>query len=135
MQTKLLFLLLFYVGLAQAQPMAGLHKTAIEQLVGVQYPELQMENHLHNDLFRYLKYNNVNGLVTWFFFFSNTDFCTETREIYDNVYLDSKRKELNSKYQIVKSDSWLCTYRNERYSMLLRPNKWYFVLITKKATQ
>jgi len=135
MSLKLLFFCLFLSVLSKAQPFIGLNRVTIEQLVEVTYPELQLEPHLHNDHFRYAKYNNTNGLVTWFVFYSNADICTETREIYDNIYLDSKRKELNTKYQIVKPDLWLYTYKKEYYSILIQPNKWYFILITTKATQ
>lgn len=135
MALKLLVVLLFFTSILDAQPFVGLKREVIEQLVVIKYPEYQIESHSRNDKFRYVKYNNSNGLGTWFIFFSNNDVCTETREIYDNVFLESKRMELNSKYKKVKSDTWLCTYKNEYYSILLRPDKWYFVLITTKATQ
>lgn len=135
MPSKFLFFFLFVSSIAKAQTFVGLNRGAVEQLVKLKYPELQLESHIRNDHYKYVKYNNVNGLITWFIFYSKTDVCNETREIYDNVFLDSKRKELNVKYKIVRPDVWTYTEANEAYSVVLHENKWYFVLITTKATQ
>jgi len=125
--------LLLLSGAIKSQNMIGYHSDDIKKIMRETQNEFRLNNDTKNEYYNYLKYENRFGTKTFLFFLSENDTCTYSKLMCDYSELKETLKMLNKKYQIVNENKWIEKKNNEKYTITLKKEQWYFTLITRRS--
>ncbi len=123
--------LLLLSGAIKSQNMIGYHSDDIKKIMRETQNEFRLNNDTKNEYYNYLKFENRFGTKTFLFFLSENDTCTYSKLMCDYSELKETLKMLNKKYQIVNENKWIEKKNNEKYTITLKKEQWYFTLITR----
>ena len=125
--------LLLLSGAIKSQNMIGYHSDDIKKIMKETQNEFRLNNDTKNEYYNYLKFENRFGTKTFLFFLSENDTCTFSKLMCDYSELKETLKMLNKKYQIVNENKWIEKKNNEKYTITLKKEQWYFTLITRRS--
>lgn len=129
---SLLFLSMFLLLNVSAQNFIGLHKDDVKKMMSSSNPNFILDEGAVNKSFRYLKYVDNLGNQTLLYFLSAEDVCTSSKMMSDYMYLNETTTRFNKKYKKTGIYSWVYYDKNQKYTVQLNCEKWFFTVIIKR---
>ena len=124
--------LILLSGACKSQNLIGYHSDDIKKIMRETQNEFRLNNDTKNEYYNYLKYENRLGTKTFLFFLSENDTCKYTKLMCDHSELKKTLKMLNENYKPVNENIWNEEKNNEKYTVTLRKEQWYFTIITRR---
>ena len=131
----LISFLLLIVGTGKSQTLVGYHSDDVKKIMRETQNEFRLNDNTKNEYYNYLKFENRFGTKTFLFFLSENDTCTYTKMMCDYSELKETLGMLNEKYQMVNENKWIEKKNNEKYTITLKKEQWYFTLVTRRSKQ
>ena len=131
----LISFLLLIAGIGKSQTLVGYHSDDIKKIMRETQNEFRLNDDTKNEYYNYLKFENRFGTKTFLFFLSENDTCTYTKMMCDYSELKETLGMLNEKYQMVNENKWIEKKNNEKYTITLKKEQWYFTLVTRRSKQ
>jgi len=129
----LISFLLLLSGAIKSQNLIGYHSDDIKKIMRETQNEFRLNDDTKNEYYNYLKYENRFGSKTFLFFLSENDTCKYTKQMCDFSELKETLRMLNEKFQNVNENMWIEKKNNEKYTITLKKEQWYFTLITRRS--
>ena len=99
-KTILVAILFCLTSLVQSQNVLGFSEDEVKSYFRSNYPDLILETNARNNIYRYLKYSDLNtNLITALIFIDREGLCSSVRFIYDLSMEKDIIEELNSKFE------------------------------------
>ncbi|MCD6565642.1 MAG: hypothetical protein J7K53_06830 [Bacteroidales bacterium] len=124
--------LILLSGACKSQNLIGYHSDDIKKIMRETQNEFRLNNDTKNEYYNYLKYENRLGTKTFLFFLSENDTCKYTKLMCDHSELKKTLKMLNENYKPVNENIWNEEKNNEKYTVTLKKEQWYFTIITRR---
>ncbi len=131
----LISFLLLIAGTGKSQTLVGYHSDDVKKIMKETQNEFRLNDDIKNEYYNYLKFENRFGTKTFLFFLSENDTCTYTKMMCDYSELKETLGMLNEKYQMVNENKWIEKMNNEKYTITLKKEQWYFTLVTRRSKQ
>lgn len=131
----LISFLLLIAGTGKSQTLVGYHSDDVKKIMKETQNEFRLNDDMKNEYYNYLKFENRFGTKTFLFFLSENDTCTYTKMMCDYSELKETLGMLNEKYQMVNENKWIEKKNNEKYTITLKKEQWYFTLVTRRSKQ
>ena len=125
--------LLLLSGIIKSQNLVGYHSDDIKKIMRETQNEFRLNDDTKNEYYNYLKFENRLGTKTFLFFLSENDTCIYTKLMCDYSDLKETLKMLNEKYQMVNENTWIEKKNNEKYTITLKKEQWYFTLVARRS--
>lgn len=113
---------------AQAISVIGMMKADVEELLKREYRDFSPDNSIVKKQFNYLKYVNGKQTITWIIYFDGDDRCAATKKVCDYTEYDRVIKNLDSQCEAAGKLTWECAADDQRYTITLTEQDWYFTL-------
>jgi hypothetical protein len=88
------------------------------------YTDMNFQNFINNNTFRYLKYSDSDDTQTLLFFLNADSVCKGVRLIFDKNLKDRKIKELDANYKKNGENGWCETKNGKNYNIDLKEEEW-----------
>ena len=125
--------LLLLSGAIRSQNLIGYHSDDIKKIMRETQNEFKLNNDTKNEYYNYLKFENRLGTKTYLFFLTESDTCKYSKLMCDHSELKKTLKMLNEMYQKINENVWIEKKNNEKYTITLKKEQWYFTLITRRS--
>jgi hypothetical protein len=119
-------------GSVSAQHFIGLNPTEIAALMKSEQPQFKLDKSAVNHTYKYLKYVDKISEQTILLFLSDKDICTYVRWMSDYANLNDIIGKLNASYRKTGVNNWSYTQKNEKYTVKLEEEEWYFTITYRK---
>ena len=124
--------LTFFPGMGQE--LIGQSADSVRSLVKLNFPGFTENTTSINNVYKYLKFEDQEGLQTLLVFLSDTDTCKFYKRICDYELLKFMITSLDNKYE--KADSLWSYNIGERYFRKeLKKKDWFFTITTRPYTK
>ncbi len=114
-----------------AQNFIGQYKQDIRQNVKQAYPGFNFDKEVENGNKSFLKYVNLFEEQTILFILDEKGYCTSMARMYNTWLFSQVKRELDSKYKIKDSLTWLDHSDGKDYEIVLKKGNWFITVITR----
>ena len=125
--------LILLSGACKSQNLIGYHSDDIKKIMKETQNEFGLNDDTKNEYYNYLKFENRYGTKTFLFFLSEDDTCKYTKLMCDHSELKETLNMLNEKYKKVNENMWIEEKNDEKYTITLKKEQWYFTLVTRRS--